>query len=181
MDATGPVWLRGQLRWTDAAVPLYHELLGYVVAAMFCGVRPEEIARGKIEELDLAGKTLVIRGEAAKTSRRRVIELSENAVKWFRLWRKLCPKCDVFCGKNFRKKWQRLRVAAGLQPWPQDVLRHTFATMHFALHRDTSQLKSQMGHHENEGTLDRHYRAVKSADGKTISSAMAQKFWAIAP
>jgi integrase len=58
--------------------------------------------------------------------------------------------------------------------WPKNVLRHTFASMHYAMHQDESLLKAQMGHWERTSTLHRHYRALKT-------KAEAAKFWALHP
>jgi hypothetical protein len=109
------------------------------------------------------------------------------------LWRRrpLIPK-------NFRKLWERLRESAELKPagrpskngaddkpqiekWPHDALRHTAATMHYAFYQNASLLKAQFGHVEHEDTLFSNYRAVRLADGRPASKAVAAKFYAVVP
>lgn len=65
--------------------------------------------------------------------------------------------------------------------WVHDVLRHTFATMHYAAHQTASQLKALMGHSQSENTLFAHYRAVQTVTGETVTRAMAQEFWNLFP
>lgn len=61
------------------------------------------------------------------------------------------------------------------------MLRHTFATYHYAQHADRAKLQAMMGHSEDEDTLDQHYRAVLTTTGKTVSRRLAAGFWGLTP
>jgi integrase len=159
----------------------YRDLLGYLTAACFCGVRPEEVARIELSRLDFVTRTLVVTKAAAKTSQTRVIELSRVAYVWFRFWRWCCPDSLAFIPVNFDRKWRALRKEAGLVKWVHDGLRHTFATMHYAAHQNAGQLKALMGHSQTEETLFRHYRAVVTVSGETVNKRMAKEFWNLTP
>jgi integrase len=75
-------------------------------------------------------------------------------------------------GVNFRKRWEALRD--GVFPeWPKNVLRHTYASYHYALHRDEGKLQAMMGH-DSKDVLHQHYRAV-------VRRADAEAFWGILP
>ena len=117
-----------------------------------------------------------------KTNDRRVLELSANAVKWLKLWLKGIPELRA-CRTALVGSADEggLRKAAGLRPWPHDVLRHCFASYFHATHGDKTRLQNQMGHSESEDTLDRHYRAVQIARGKALTEKEAAAFWRIAP
>jgi integrase len=158
----------------------YHSFLGYLAVAIFCGVRPEEIRRTSLSNLDLLGRTLVVDARSSKTNKQRVIELSPVATAWLRLWRRLCPEQESFVPETFPGRWKALRNAAKLVPL-HDGLRHTFATMHYAMHQNTSLLKAQMGHEESEDTLFRHYRAVRTVSGEIITRKLAEEFWGLMP
>jgi integrase len=181
---------------TSEPAHMFRPLLGYVTLATFCGVRPEEIKRSPVTEIDFSHRAMIVGGSRAKTRQRRVVDLPANAVAWLRLWRRLCPGQEMIVPKNFRTLWERLRETAGLKParesskkttnstlpkWPHDVLRHTCATMHFATHQNTALLQAQLGHSEDENTLFRHYRAVKLLDGRVVTKKIAAKFWNIRP
>jgi len=158
----------------------FHELIGYLAVALFAGVRPEEIKRTESGRVDLHERTLVVIARSSKTRQRRVIELERVAVVWLRLWRWLCPGCELV-PRNFVRRWRALRKAAGITKWPHDVLRHSFASYHFAAQQNTARLQAQMGHSEGEDTLFRHYRATFTLSGKTVSKRMAEEFWKLTP
>lgn len=158
----------------------HSEFLGYLAAALFCGVRPEEIAKTPIENLDLEGGTFKVTARASKTSKQRVIELSPVALEWFRYWRVCHPEQRTIKPTTFIGRWRSLRKSAQL-PDLHDGLRHTFATMHYAAHENASQLKAILGHEESENTLFSHYRAVTTIRGERVTQKMANQFWALTP
>lgn len=166
------------------------EMMGFVVLGMFGGLRPAEIQRLDWSAVDLKGRTVVVAGSQAKTRRRRVVDLSEHACAWLR-----AAGCDglkgKICGEWWDARWRIFRRALGwavgvgekgvkeaeVKPvhgeWPHNALRHTYASMHYALHQDEAKLQAQMGH-ESAAMLHRHYRALKTA-------AEAKAFWALKP
>ena len=82
---------------------------------------------------------------------------------------------------SWTKIWQEARAKAGFrfvgrdlnlkgEEWPDDVLRHTFATYWLTRHPDRNRLADQMGN--SVAVISRHYRrAVPKAEGEA--------FWAI--
>jgi integrase len=167
-------------RWGFEAGHEFGDLLPYVALGLFGGIRPEEVQRLTWDAIDLVERHVVISGKRAKTRARRVVDLSPNAVAW------LCQvpesaRVGPVCPPNFRKRWERLRRACGWaivdgergQPWPHDALRHSFASYHYAQHRNESLLQTQMGH-TSGGVLFRHYRAI-------ATRKQAEAFWGITP
>lgn len=179
--------LLGNYTTFDRAKKKFHDelgfrpLLGYLALAMFAGVRPDEIKRADLTRLELRMGTVVIRGRDAKTRQRRVISLERTARIWLRLWRRVCPAANSFVPVNFDRKLKKLREKSGVGQWPNDILRHTFASYHFAKYADRARLQSQMGHTQSEDTLDRHYRGIQTLSGKTITPALAAEFWKLTP
>lgn len=172
------------------------EVMWYVVLGMFGGLRPAEIERMKVSAVNVDEGTVIVAAATAKTGSRRVVELPENARAWLRSVE--APE-RVVCGRNWTERWQTVRRACGWATgedgqrprcgrdrrevektpvtrgvWPKNVLRHTFASMHYAMHQDESLLKAQMGHWERTATLHRHYRALKT-------KAEAVRFWELRP
>ena len=162
--------------------PEHHALAGWLALALFAGVRPDEIARTGREWLHLEEGTLRITARASKTSQTRVIDLPPVALAWLKLWTNTVPPGTPLTIRGHRKRWDHLRAAAGLaDTWVHDVLRHTFATMHYAAHQNAAQLKALMGHSQAEKTLFAHYRAVQTISGATVTRAMAAEFWELYP
>jgi integrase len=123
------------------------------------------------EAVLLDDRHVVVAGLHAKTRRRRIVDLTENAVAWLRLD---ANRTGPVCPKNFTARWERLRDKAKATPWPHDGLRHTFASMHYAEHQNESLLKAQLGHAGREDVLFSHYRALKTRKE-------AAEFWALRP
>lgn len=152
----------------------FADLLGYAAIGLFGGVRPEELQKTPKAMIDLDAGTVVVLGRHAKTRQRRVVDLSGNAVAWLREWFRLCPDQAMIIPPNFRPRWERLRQGCGWElPWPHDIMRHTFASMHYAMHQNEALLQVQLGH-INKNTLFKHYRAVKT-------KKEAAAFWKLIP
>ncbi|GAA5139247.1 hypothetical protein GCM10023213_19620 [Prosthecobacter algae] len=173
------------------------QVIGFVVLGLYAGLRPAEIARLDWSAVDLEAATVVVAGSQAKTRRRRIVDLSENAVAWLKAsglklegkitgkwwdgrWRVFRSKLGWDAGnsgdglsRNERKKARKDPEPAPFGRWPHNALRHTYASMHYAMHQNEAQLQTQMGH-ESAAMLHRHYRALKT---KTDAS----KFWALKP
>ena len=159
----------------------FSELLGYLVLAVFCGVRPRELERAALTDLHLDECVFVVDAAKAKTRQRRVVTLPSAAVMWLRLWRKLHPDAVRICPTNHERLLRAFVRRAGWKKWPHDVLRHTCATMLFAATGNEREVKVQLGHSANEETLHRHYRAVKMLDGHVVTREAAHNFFAITP
>jgi integrase len=174
-------------------------MLGFVALALFGGIRPLELRKMEWPMVDLDAGTAIVFGKHAKTRTRRVVDLSENAVAWLRLaWRlreefpernvRQGPICDArrlayadkICPPSFALRWIELREKCGwtprggdgAKPWPHDAMRHTYASMHYAMHQNEPLLKAQMG--TGKDMLHQHYRALKTREE-------AERFWALAP
>jgi len=163
-------------RGIDLAKEDYRDLLPIVVLGLFCGLRPErELGLLDWQHVSLENKLVIVTGERAKTRRRRTVDLSPNALAWLSWW---TAQGGVMEGrilpKNFENRWKRLRTAAGVfAAWPHDAVRHTFATMYYAHHRDEAKLQVLMGH-ESASMLHQHYRGL-------VAPAEAALFWALMP
>lgn len=165
-------------------------VLPYVVIGLFCGVRPAEINRLDWGAVDLTEGYVIISGAQAKTRARRVVDISGNALAWLRL----VPEAERegrICKRGFDDSWRLARRRLGWDvgngahrlpkdappvtrgEWKHNALRHTFASMHYAEHRDERALQTQMGH-ESAAMLHKHYRAVKT-------KAEAARFWGLLP
>ena len=162
-------------------LPVYRPLIGYLALATFAGIRPHELSRMSTSILDLKGKMVALDGKITKTSDRRVVELSDNCIAWLVMWRKEFPNQERITPPSWDRHLKKLRIRAGLVPWPHDVLRHCFASYYHAKHKDKSKLQALMGHSQDQDTLERHYRAVRTPDGRPLTSALTEIFWKIRP
>ena len=151
--------------------PLLPDCRAYLAIGMFAGIRPEEMVRLKWGQVDLGTATITIRWANAKCRDRRIVDMSPNLVAWLR------PLARSR-GLVLRAPIDELRAAArgvlGFPSWPMDVLRHTFASYHYAQHRNEALTKHQMGHRDDGRLLHNHYCVP-------VHPIEAAKFWGIVP
>lgn len=129
-------------------------LVPYLVASLWAGIRPGELARLKWEQLDLAGGTIRVRQAESKTGPPRVVELPANLLAWLQ-W---CQKRGLTSFKAVRKEFDVVRAKAGLlESWPDDVLRHTAVSHHVRKHGSFALTALAMGN--SEAVIRKHYHA----------------------
>lgn len=166
------------------------EMMGFVVLGLFGGLRPAEIQRLTWDAVDIEEGTVIVAGSQAKTRRRRVVDLCENARFWLSTLKRE-QRTGVICGRFWDARWRMFRRAMGwavgtgekgiAEPkvkvvhglWPHNAMRHTYASMHYAMWQDEAKLQAQMGH-ESASMLHRHYRALKTRKE-------AEMFWGLRP
>ena len=64
-------------------------------------------------------------------------------------------------------------IAAKIEKWPQDVLRHSFASAHYAFRKNPAQTALLLGHRDQNMLLT-HYRDL-------MKPSEAAKYWEIVP
>jgi integrase/recombinase XerD len=139
-------------------------LLPYVALGLFAGLRPAELSRLTWSKIDLADNTVTIDGGMAKTRKRRIVKLSENAVAWLNPYAVERPS---FTSANFQRHFARFKNAAGfngkegekgLRPWVPDYMRHTAISHHFC----PPQARRR------NGELGRHRQLAGTQPGGTV-------------
>jgi integrase len=164
------------------AVPALLPALGL---GLFAGLRPQaEIWRLDWSSIDLADRTIDIQ-KSKNVASHRFVRISPNLAEWLRPHlKKHGPVSPIGDAYNWRLQKSREMAALALQKagvdatnllaWPQDCLRHMFATCHYAAFKNAGDTAEQIGHVGKLGTFFRHYRnRIKEAD--------ALAYWEIAP
>ncbi len=150
-----------------------HELVPYVALGVFAGLRPEKELRAlEWSKVNLLECTIRIDASLAKTRQRRVVEICDALVDYLTPHTKKRGLVVPFTNQEFRTRWEKCRVDAGLIPWAHDVMRHTFATYHLAAFNDIGKLSLQMGNSA---------QVIHSAYKGLVSKADAEKFFALRP
>jgi integrase len=126
----------------------------YFAIGGFAGLRPSEIERLRVR--DVRDK-ISVDTEDPRSYSRRFVDISAN-LNFFLGHDSNSPDLLVPLSSALIKKERReAAAAAGISPWPADVLRHSFASYHYALHQDLGTLVAQMGHSDAK-MLQSHYR-----------------------
>jgi integrase len=156
----------------------------FAAVCLFAGLRPGEAEGLKWESIDFDTSELDVLAETSKTGKLRHVRMQPTLVEWLRPY--AGRRKGLIVGTAWRDKWESVRRVAGYRigpapvggwpkdakPWPEDVLRHTYASYWLPIHKSKSELAMQMGN--SEKVIDQHYR-------KTIRESVASAFWALRP
>jgi len=120
------------------------EILPYIAIGLFAGLRRAEIERLDWSEIDFDSGHIEVTAEKWKSKlANRFITLQPNLRAWLMPHRQL--KGDVAPKENFRDLFDQVRKAAGiLADWPDNALRHSFASYHVAHFKDAKGLALEM-------------------------------------
>jgi site-specific recombinase XerD len=145
----------------------------YVVLALFCGIRAEELDRLTWDLVDEEKQTVEIPEDIAKKHRFRYVDIPDNAVMWLRHFG--LKATGPIRAKNHRKLVELSRDQAGVKKWPKNAMRHSFASYHFELHGDSKKTANELGH-RGEDLLFSHYRSLtKKGSGSQYFSIFPLK------
>jgi len=154
-------------RLLEAASP---ELLPYVAIGAFAGLRRAELERLDWSDIHFDDNLIEVTAQKSKTARRRFVKIQPNLREWLLPFRK--QKGSV-TPDNFPKRLDAAREAAGIDDWPDNALRHSFASYHLAHFKDAAALALEMGHTDS-GLIFNHYRQL-------VRPKEAERYWNIRP
>jgi integrase len=163
-------------------------VLPVIALGAFAGLRPEEAKQISWENIDLSSETphATVLPHTSKTRAERFPPLNETCLSWLRGCREISGVVSGTSAQRFRKSWERVRMAAGwhvteasqrkaradghaVKPWPEDCLRHSFASYWLPVHSDRPRLAEIMGN--SVAVIREHYL-------KPIKPGVAQRYWA---
>ena len=150
----------------DAASP---EILPYIAIGAFAGLRAKEIERLDWRDISFEENEIAVSSEN-KTGERHV-DMLPNLREWLLLYRKHSGKVMP---NNFRKRFDQAREAAGIEPWPDNALRHSFGSYHLKNFGNDALTRLQMGHWRDSTVLFAHYR-------RAVTRRNADRYWGIKP
>ena len=139
---------------------------------LYAGIRPHEVARLSWAQVDLRNRAIYILPRHSKTGGARRVTIHRPLLRILRTHKR--ADGERICPANWLHHWRELRRAAGWDTpahrWPQDALRHTFASYHLSYFRSFAELQLEIGH--RDATLLR----TRYVDQRAVVNAGA--FWA---
>jgi integrase len=147
------------------------EILPYFAVGLFGGLRRAELERLDWSEVDFESNLIEVTAEKAKTATRRFVTLQPNLREWLLPYRKL--KGNVTPPEIFRQSFKQARIAAGIVEWPENALRHSFASYHLAHFKNAASTALELGHHDSRVTFA-HYREL-------VKPRSAKAYWSLKP
>ena len=148
------------------------EIQAVVAIGLFAGLRRSEIDRMTWEDIHFEKGFLEVKAKNSKSAARRLVEIRPCLRAWLEPLRqphgKLMPTEMIY-----RRRLNDASKAAGIMNWPNNALRHSFASYHLAAFQDASALALEMGHSTTR-MIFQHYRAL-------VTTAEALSYWNISP
>ncbi len=130
-------------------------ILAYTCINAFAGLRPSETLRLKWEDVDFGqGHIWVAKSVARKTNMSRHVDLQPNLLEWLFPLRK--ADSVTIAPKTAHSVLSKEAKKAGIDPWPPDVLRHSFCSYLKAVKGNEAYACDQAGH--DIRTFRKHYR-----------------------
>jgi integrase len=154
----------------DAANRVAHEALPMLAIGAFAGLRDAEIKRLAWSEVDLVRGHIEVKAKKAKSARRRIVPIQPNLAEWLRPYAAM--KSSVV-PDGARGKLDRVRKAAGLSSWPQNGLRHSFASYRLAACHDAPRVAGELGHTSPQ--------MLYSTCREVVLPEEAERYWKLVP
>src|SRR4029453_3876291 len=103
------------------------ELVPFIAIGAFAGLRRAELERLDWSDVDLESGLIEVKAVKAKSARRRFVKIRENLAAWVAPY---AANRGNVTPENYNENFGRARVAAGIKHWPNNALRHGFASYH---------------------------------------------------
>jgi integrase len=136
----------------------------------FAGLREAEIQRLDWSEIALARGHIEVKAAKAKSARRRIVPIQPNLAAWLQPYSGMT---GAVVPMGARRKLARVREAAKLTRWPNNGLRHSFASYRLAAIHDAPRVSVELGHTSPQ-MLYSTYREL-------VLPTEAERYWAILP
>ena len=163
-----PTFTVDEIKRLLAAAPF--DYLPYLAIGAFAGLRPEETAKLQWQHIDFAERTIRVNASVSKTREKRFAEISDNLAEWLQPY---TGRVGNVAPPNLQKLRRSTMKAAGIERWPQDVLRHSFASAHYAFYKNPAHTALLLGHRDQDMLLT-HYRDL-------MKPSEAKRYWSLVP
>jgi integrase len=154
----------------NAATDVAPDVLPMLAIGAFAGLREAEIQRLDWSEVDIARGHIEVKAAKAKSAKRRIVPIQLNLAAW--LSSRNGMQGRVVPG-NSRRKLDRVFDAAKLARWPNNGLRHSYASYRLAAIHDAPRVAAELGHTSPQ-MLYSTYREL-------VLPAEAERYWKIEP
>lgn len=145
------------------------DLVPNIAISAFAGLRRAEVMRLDWSEVDIDQSLIHISSKKAKTGQRRIVPIQENlkngSTCMFLKKGPVCRSCKV------PERVTALATDLKIE-WPNNALRHSYASYRLAQCRDTAKVAPEMGN--SPSIIFQHYRQL-------VTPAEADKWWRIQP
>jgi len=129
--------------------PMSDDVKALVLLGGFAGLRTVEVARMSWEDIDCKTKQIHVRPEVSKQHDgmlQRIVDMTEPLVKRRKFFEKKTGRIVTTSVEALHERRRKVALALGWQGWPDNALRHSFATYHLGRCGNPGLTAYQMGH-----------------------------------
>jgi len=138
----------------------------------FAGLRTAEIQQLDWKHVDFESRLITVSPEIAKKRSVRHVTMESNLIAWLLPFRKISGLIALQ-GTAWRYQFDKVRKSAEVDKWPDNAMRHTFASNHLTQYQNQNKTALELGHRDTD-LLYKHYRALVKPDD-------AKRYWLIQP
>jgi integrase len=135
----------------------------------FTGLRREEVIRLDWSEIKLDRCLIDLPFQKSKNRKRKLIEVSENLIAWLKPHEQLAG--SVMPRKKLQLAFESAAKKAGILPWSQNALRHSFCSYAVA----------SRGFDWTAAQADQSVRMLRERYWEVVAKDDATKYWGIKP
>ena len=146
-----------QSKWKEPGEP-WIPLTPNLALCAFGGLRPVEAERLDWANVNFDAKVIRVPAAISKTKRGRIVPMEKTLTAWLLPYRKATGPVSptaITIRRGRKVVLKRLKMKT---QWPQDILRHSFATYWMALRSHEGRLAEMMGN--SPGIVQRHYKGL---------------------
>jgi integrase len=149
-------------------LPEYRCCAAAVGIMLWAGIRSAELARLRWQDVQSEQGIILVNNYQAKGIVPRQVKIQPVLSAWLRKSRLQRLMNPLVVPRGWERRWQEIRRLTGLDKFPGDVLRRTFAVFHILRFHDFDELEQEMS--QSQDSL----RRLKT---EGISAADAELFW----
>jgi integrase len=147
-------------------------LLPALAIGAFAGLRTSELLRLDWTEVDLIRGFIHVAAKKTKSARRRLVKILPNLAAWLEPYAAATGK--VYPGDNYQYHAAVAALVARVElTWPNNGLRHSYASYHLARYQDAGALMLQLGHTTAKLIFEAYRELVRPEE--------ADVYWSIMP
>ena len=151
--------------------PMGDDVKALVLLGGFAGLRTVEVARMSWEDIDCKTKQIHVRPEVSKQHDgmlQRIVDMTEPLVKRRKFFEKKTGRIVTSSVEALHERRRKVALALGWEGWPDNALRHSFATYHLGRCGNAGLTAYQMGHTSTAMVLRVYAVPAARADWKAF-------------
>jgi len=151
--------------------PMSDDVKALVLLGGFAGLRTVEVARMNWEDIDCKTKQIHVRPEVSKQHDgmlQRIVDMTEPLVKRIKFFEKKKGRIVTGSMEALYERRRKVALALGWEGWPDNALRHSFATYHLGRCGNAGLTAYQMGHTSTAMVLRVYAVPAARADWKAF-------------